>query len=94
MQKYWHQLLDLIKVRCLAFCGVEAAGVQAGASPPSADPAAGPSLQDGKLDPTFVITHHLPLSEAAHAYKLFNDKAEGCVKVVLKPGQAAAPTAM
>jgi S-(hydroxymethyl)glutathione dehydrogenase/alcohol dehydrogenase len=33
-----------------------------------------------------VITHRLPLSEAANGYKIFNDKAEGCVKVVLKPG--------
>jgi threonine dehydrogenase-like Zn-dependent dehydrogenase len=50
------------------------------------------SVQEGKLDPTFVITHHLPLSDAAHAYKMFNDKAEGCVKVVLKPGLQAAAT--
>ena len=32
-----------------------------------------------------VITHNLPLSQAAEGYKMFNDKTKGCVKVVLKP---------
>jgi S-(hydroxymethyl)glutathione dehydrogenase/alcohol dehydrogenase len=32
-----------------------------------------------------IITHHLPLAEAAHAYDIFNKKEDGCVKVVLKP---------
>jgi threonine dehydrogenase-like Zn-dependent dehydrogenase len=33
-----------------------------------------------------VVTHHLPLEEGPKGYKIFNDKAEGCIKVVLKPG--------
>lgn len=37
-----------------------------------------------KLDD--IITHELPLSQAAHAYDIFNNKKEDCVKVVLKPG--------
>ena len=36
-----------------------------------------------ELDPTIVITHEMPLDEAAEAYKIFNDKNDGCVKVVL-----------
>ena len=36
-----------------------------------------------ELDPRVVITHELPLEEAAQAYKVFNDKEDGCVKVVL-----------
>ena len=32
-----------------------------------------------------IITHTLPLAEAAHGYKIFDDKEEDCVKVVLKP---------
>ena len=32
-----------------------------------------------------IITHRLPLSEAAHAYDIFNKKEDNCVKVVLKP---------
>ncbi len=31
-------------------------------------------VRSGKLDPTIVITHELPLEDAPHAYKIFNDK--------------------
>jgi S-(hydroxymethyl)glutathione dehydrogenase/alcohol dehydrogenase len=31
-----------------------------------------------------VITHRLPLSQAADGYKMFNDKLDNCEKVVLK----------
>ena len=36
-----------------------------------------------KLDD--IITHRLPLEKAPHAYKIFSEKKDGCVKVVLKP---------
>ncbi len=42
-------------------------------------------IQDGELDPSSVITHRVPLDEAPNAYKIFRDKQDGCVKVVLKP---------
>lgn len=45
-------------------------------------------VRDGEIDPTFIITHRMPLSEAPEAYRQFKDKEDGCVKVVLKPGQA------
>ena len=32
-----------------------------------------------------VITHHMPLDQAAEGYKIFNDKVDNCMKVVLKP---------
>lgn len=32
-----------------------------------------------------IITHNMPLSEVSHAYKIFDDKEDDCVKVVLKP---------
>lgn len=38
-----------------------------------------------KVDPSFVITHRVSLADAPKAYKTFRDKAEGCIKVVLKP---------
>jgi threonine dehydrogenase-like Zn-dependent dehydrogenase len=41
-------------------------------------------IQNGDIDPTFVITHRMPLSEAAHGYKIFNDKLDNCEKVILK----------
>lgn len=50
-------------------------------------------IQEGKLDPSFVVTHHLPLEQAPYGYKIFNDKAEGCFKVVLKPGMPATASA-
>lgn len=42
-------------------------------------------ITSGALDPTIVITHQLPLEQAAHAYKIFNNKEDNCIKVVLKP---------
>jgi threonine dehydrogenase-like Zn-dependent dehydrogenase len=42
-------------------------------------------VQSGEIDPSFVITHRIPLSEAPAAYKTFRDKQDQCVKVVLKP---------
>ncbi len=43
-------------------------------------------IRKGEIDPSFVITHTLPLSEAPAAYRMFRDKLDGCIKVVLKPG--------
>ncbi|MCB0324940.1 MAG: glutathione-dependent formaldehyde dehydrogenase [Bdellovibrionales bacterium] len=40
---------------------------------------------DHEVDPSFVITHRLPLEEAPEAYRLFNDKKDDCIKVVLEP---------
>jgi threonine dehydrogenase-like Zn-dependent dehydrogenase len=38
-----------------------------------------------QLDPSFVVTHQLPLEQAPHAYKIFQQKEDNCIKVVLKP---------
>jgi threonine dehydrogenase-like Zn-dependent dehydrogenase len=46
-------------------------------------------IQNGDLDPTFLITHRLSLEEAPSAYETFTHKEDSCVKVVLKPGEAA-----
>lgn len=42
-------------------------------------------VQEGKVVLDDIITHRLPLSEAAHAYDIFKKKDDNCVKVVLKP---------
>jgi threonine dehydrogenase-like Zn-dependent dehydrogenase len=42
-------------------------------------------VQNGDIDPSFVITHSLPLDDAPEAYKVFCDKQDECIKVVLKP---------
>jgi threonine dehydrogenase-like Zn-dependent dehydrogenase len=41
-------------------------------------------IEDGDIDPTFVISHRLSLDDAAHGYTIFNDKRDECMKVVLK----------
>jgi alcohol dehydrogenase len=42
-------------------------------------------VEKGEIVLDDIITHQLPLAEAAHAYDIFNKKEDGCVKVVLKP---------
>ncbi len=42
-------------------------------------------IQTGEIDPSFVITHKIPLEQAPGAYKTFRDKKDGCIKVVIKP---------
>jgi threonine dehydrogenase-like Zn-dependent dehydrogenase len=42
-------------------------------------------IRKGEIDPTFVITHRMPLSKAAHGYEIFNEKRDGCIKIVLDP---------
>jgi threonine dehydrogenase-like Zn-dependent dehydrogenase len=44
-------------------------------------------IQDGQIDPSFVITHTVPLEQGPEMYKVFRDKMDGCIKAVLKPGQ-------
>src|SRR5215213_4739289 len=41
-------------------------------------------IEKGEIDPTFIITHRMPLDQAAEGYKIFNDKLENCEKIVLK----------
>jgi threonine dehydrogenase-like Zn-dependent dehydrogenase len=42
-------------------------------------------IQEGQIDPSFVITHTVGLEEGPGMYKTFRDKQDGCIKVVLKP---------
>ena len=42
-------------------------------------------IEDGQIDPSFVITHTVALDEGPEMYKVFRDKQDSCVKVVLKP---------
>jgi threonine dehydrogenase-like Zn-dependent dehydrogenase len=42
-------------------------------------------IERGEIDPSFVISHRLPLSKAPEAYKMFRDKEDHCTKVVLDP---------
>jgi threonine dehydrogenase-like Zn-dependent dehydrogenase len=43
-------------------------------------------IEDGTLDTTFLISHRLPLEQAAEGYKNFKQQQDSWTKVVLKPG--------
>jgi threonine dehydrogenase-like Zn-dependent dehydrogenase len=42
-------------------------------------------VESGEIDPSFVITHTVPLERGPEMYRTFRDKEDGCIKVVLKP---------
>ena len=42
-----------------------------------------PLVQSKKYDFSKVISHRLPLSEGVQAYRIFDEKLDGCSKVVL-----------
>jgi len=42
-------------------------------------------IEQGEIDPSFVITHNCDLDDGPAMYKKFRDKEDGCIKVVLRP---------
>jgi threonine dehydrogenase-like Zn-dependent dehydrogenase len=42
-------------------------------------------IQEGQIDPSFVITHTAGLERGPELYNTFRDKEDSCIKVVLKP---------
>lgn len=42
-------------------------------------------IMKGEIDPSFVITHTLPLEDAPKGYDMFVNKQDNCMKIVLKP---------
>ncbi|WP_053377926.1 zinc-dependent alcohol dehydrogenase [Paenibacillus sp. FJAT-27812] len=42
-------------------------------------------IKAGEFDPTDIITHRIHLEDAENGYKIFNNKEDGCIKVVIKP---------
>ena len=44
-------------------------------------------IEQGQIDPSFVITHTVDLEDGPEMYKTFRAKEDGCIKVVMKPGQ-------
>lgn len=42
-------------------------------------------IQNGRIDPSFVITHRMALEDAPHGYDIFKNKQDNCIKIVLKP---------
>ena len=43
----------------------------------------------GRATPSFIVSHELPLEQAAEGYERFDNREDGWTKVLLRPGQAA-----
>jgi len=42
-------------------------------------------VENGDIDPSFVLTHRTSLERAPEMYETFNDKEDGCIKVTMTP---------
>lgn len=42
-------------------------------------------IEEEQIDPSFVITHEVSLDKGPEMYRVFRDKQNSCIKVVLKP---------
>ena len=47
-------------------------------------------IEHGDIDPSFIITHRVTLDDAPEMYRTFREKEDGCIKVVMRPGQERA----
>jgi threonine dehydrogenase-like Zn-dependent dehydrogenase len=47
-------------------------------------------IEEGAIDPSFVISHRVPIDRAPEMYRMFRDKQDHCTKVVMDPWAAAA----
>jgi glutathione-independent formaldehyde dehydrogenase len=46
-------------------------------------------IMAGKARPSFLVSHELPLEQAAEGYDRFDKRVDGWTKVLLRPGMAA-----
>ena len=42
-------------------------------------------IKNGEIDPSFVVTHRMKLTDAARGFATFNRKQDGCIKIVMTP---------
>jgi threonine dehydrogenase-like Zn-dependent dehydrogenase len=42
-------------------------------------------IQNGEIDPSFVITHRMRLEDAPRGFEMFVNKEDDCITIVLKP---------
>jgi threonine dehydrogenase-like Zn-dependent dehydrogenase len=45
-------------------------------------------IEERKIDPSFIVTHTMPLEDGPGMYRTFRNKQDGCIKTVLKPGES------
>lgn len=48
-------------------------------------------IQNGEIDPSFIITHRLRFEDAPQGYQMFRYKYDNCIKDVLKPHDSVVP---
>ncbi|HEX2083217.1 MAG TPA: glutathione-dependent formaldehyde dehydrogenase, partial [Xanthomonadaceae bacterium] len=41
--------------------------------------------RQGRLRPSYLATHRMPLEDAVRGYEMFKKKLDGCVRVVFEP---------
>jgi threonine dehydrogenase-like Zn-dependent dehydrogenase len=46
-------------------------------------------IEDGQVDPSFVVTHRAGLADGPQMYETFRAKEDGCIKVVMTPEEQA-----
>jgi threonine dehydrogenase-like Zn-dependent dehydrogenase len=42
-------------------------------------------IVDGEIDPSMIITHRMSLDDAERGYRMFQNKEDQCIKIVMKP---------
>lgn len=42
-------------------------------------------IKEDKFDTRDIITHRISLNNGEHAYDIFDNKIDNCIKVILKP---------
>jgi threonine dehydrogenase-like Zn-dependent dehydrogenase len=42
-------------------------------------------IRKGDIDPSGIITHRLRLDQAPEGYRIFRDKVDNCIKIVMRP---------
>ena len=68
-------------------CGIGALGLPEGlCDPPYGLQELLRRIEEGEIDTTFLISHRLPLEDAARGYKCFREEQDSWTKVILKPG--------
>lgn len=42
-------------------------------------------IRQGDLDPSYLVTHDMPLTDAVRGYELFKNKEQGCIRAIFRP---------
>jgi threonine dehydrogenase-like Zn-dependent dehydrogenase len=42
-------------------------------------------IETGRIDPSLLVSHHLPMGEIPRGYKIFDARTEGALKVLVNP---------